>query len=125
MNPNGSLANFAFQIPRTIAVNAISVSFTTTAALALVETTVTVTAQLYKAAEGSNEFWPIDETRINLTPSLSGTVAIGTVLKGANRNLSTLVMQEAKLMLVFSATASGVSPISTVTGYASAGMIFT
>ncbi len=122
-NANGSLACFAFDIPRTIAISAFSVSFSTTTALSLTGSTVTINAQVYKAEGTSNVFSPIESTLVSLTPSLSGVVSIGTVLKGASKNTTVLVNQGSRLMVVLSATASGLSPINTITGYVSAGII--
>ncbi len=105
-----------------MAISSFGARFTTTTALSLAGTDITVTAQLYEAKE-TNVFSPIDDTLINLTPTLSGTVPIGTVLKSSKNMIVRSVAQDSALMLVFSAKASGLSPISTITGYASAGMI--
>lgn len=60
--------------------------------------------------------------RINLTPSLTGVISVGTLLNGALTGLNIPVTAQTRLMLVFSATASGLTLINTVAGYASAGL---
>jgi BclB C-terminal domain-containing protein len=61
-------------------------------------------------------------TLISLTPALSGIVSIGTLLNGTLTGLNIPVTAQTRLMLVFSATASGLSLLNTVAGYASAGL---
>ena len=93
-----------------------------TAALSLIGTTVTVNAQIYQSATPNNVFSPIAGTLISLTPSLTGVISVGTLLNGALTGLSIPVTAQTRLMLVFSATAGGLSLINTVAGYASAGL---
>ncbi|MDE7053017.1 MAG: bclB domain-containing protein [Lachnospiraceae bacterium] len=121
-NAAGTLSNFAFQVPRDGTITSFSAFFSTTAALSLVGSTVTVNAQIYQSTAPNNIFSPIAGTLINLAPSLSGIVSIGTLLNGALTGLSIPVTAQTRLMLVFSATASGLSLINTVAGYASAGL---
>lgn len=49
-------------------------------------------------------------------------ISIGTLLNGALTGLNIPVTTQTRLMLVFSATASGLSLLNTVAGYASAGL---
>ena len=91
-------------------------------ALSLVGSSVTINAQIYQSTTPNNVFSPIAGTLINLTPSLSGVLSIGTLLNGALTGLNIPVTAQTRLMLVFSATASGLTLINTVTGYASAGL---
>ncbi|MDE7028352.1 MAG: hypothetical protein K2P63_00035 [Lachnospiraceae bacterium] len=121
-NASGTLSNFAFQVPRAGIITSFSAFFSTTAALSLVGSTVTVNAQIYQSATPNNVFTPIAGTLISLTPSLTGVLAIGTLLNGALTGLSIPVTAQTRLMLVFSATASGLTLINTVAGYASAGL---
>lgn len=121
-NSSGTLSNFAFEIPRAGVITSFSAFFSTTALLPLVGTTVTVKAQIYQSTTPDNVFSPIAGTLINLTPSLSGTVAIGTILNGSLTGLNIPVTSQTRLMLVFSATASGISLVNTIVGYASAGL---
>jgi len=121
-NASGTLSNFAFQVPRAGIITAFSAFFSTTAALSLIGSTVTVNAQIYQSTTPNNVFTPIAGTLINLTPSLTGVISIGTLLNGALTGLNIPVTAQTRLMLVFSAAASGLSLVNTVVGYASAGL---
>jgi BclB C-terminal domain-containing protein len=121
-NASGTLSNFAFQVPRNGIITSFSAYFSITAALSLVGATVAVRAQIYQSATPNNVFAPIVGTLISLTPSLSGVISVGTLLNGALTGLSIPVTSQTRLMLVFSATASGLSLLNTVAGYASAGL---
>lgn len=83
---------------------------------------VPANAQIYQSTTPNNVFAPIAGTLINLTPALTGVISIGTLLNGAITGLNIPVTARTRLMLVFSATASGLTLINTVAGYASAGL---
>ncbi|MDE6913054.1 MAG: hypothetical protein K2P35_05090 [Lachnospiraceae bacterium] len=121
-NASGTLSNFAFQVPRAGIITSFSAFFSTTVALSLIGSTVAVRAQIYQSATPNNVFSPIAGTLINLTPSLSGVISIGTLLNGSLTGLNIPVTAQTRLMLVFSATASGLTLVNTVAGYASAGL---
>ena len=121
-NASGTLSNFAFQVPRAGIITAFSAFFSTTVALSLIGSTVTVNAQIYQSATPNNVFTPIAGTLISLTPSLTGAISVGTLLNGALTGLNIPVTAQTRLMLVFSATASGLTLVNTVAGYASAGL---
>nr|WP_295928013.1 exosporium glycoprotein BclB-related protein [uncultured Dyadobacter sp.] len=117
-----NLTNFAFSVPRDGVISSISGSFSTTVALALVGATVTVTAQLYVADAGSNSFTPIPGALVTMAPAMTGVLVIGTPSSGITTGLSIPVVAGQRLLLVYSATATGFSLINTVVGYASAGV---
>ena len=121
-NASGTLSNFAFQVPRAGIITSFSAFFSTTAALSLIGSTITVNAQIYQSAAPNNVFSPIAGTLISLSPSLSGVISVGTLLNGALTGLNIPVTAQTCLMLVFSATASGLTLVNTVAGYASAGL---
>lgn len=121
-NASGTLSNFAFQVPRAGIITSFSAFFSTTAAFSFIGSTVTVNAQIYQSTTPDNVFSPIPGTLISLTPGLSGAISIGTLLNGALTGLNIPVTAQTRLMLVFSATASGLTLINTLTGYASAGL---
>ncbi|MDE6964011.1 MAG: hypothetical protein K2P30_10345 [Lachnospiraceae bacterium] len=121
-NAAGTLSNLAFQVPRNGIITSFSAFFSTTLALSLVGSTVSIRAQIYQSATPNNVFSPIAGTLINLTPSLSGTISVGTLVNGSLTGLNIPVTAQTRLMLVFSATASGLSLVNTVAGYASAGL---
>jgi BclB C-terminal domain-containing protein len=117
-----ALTNFAYSVPRNGTITSISGFFSTTVALALVGTTLNIQAQLFAAPAGSNSFLPVPGALVNLAPSLSGIVAIGNTAFGTTSGLSIPVLAGSRLLLVYSATASGIGLITSVTGYASAGV---
>jgi len=81
-----------------------------------------VRAQIYQSATPNNVFSPIAGTLINLTPALTGAISVGTLLNGSLTGLNIPVTAQTRLMLVLSASASGLTLINTVTGYASGGL---
>jgi BclB C-terminal domain-containing protein len=117
-----SLTNMAFSVPRDGTITAMSSTFSTTLALALIGTSITVQAQMYSAPEGSNNFTPIPGAVVMLAPTLTGIVAIGATASGNTTGLSIPVTAGTRLLLVYSATASGIGLVNTVVGYASAGV---
>lgn len=117
-----TLTNMAFSVPRDGTITSISGFYSNTVALALVGATVTVQAQLYSAPEGSNIFSPVPGALVALSPGLTGIVSIGTTASGQANGLSIPVTAGTRLLLVYSATATGISLLNTVTGYASAGV---
>lgn len=118
----GTLLNFAFNTPRAGIIDAISATFSTTAALSLAGTTVTITAQLYSAPATSNIFTPIPGALVTLAPPLTGVLALGTVSNGFVDGLAIPVAANTRLLMVFSATAAGLTLVTAVAGYGSAGV---
>lgn len=121
-NPSGTLSNFAFSMPRAGTITSLSAYFSTTAALSLLGSTITIRAQLYVSNTPNNVFTPIPGAIVNLSPALSGTISIGTISSGITTGLSIPVTAGSRLLMVYSAQASGLSLINTVVGYASAGI---
>eukprot|EP01133_Synstelium_polycarpum_P010054 gene10054-11728_t len=118
------ITNFAFSMPSSGTIKSISAYFSNTVALALVGSTVTITAQLYSSSTPNNTFTPIPGASVTLAPSQTGVLSIGSVSNGITSGLSIPVTPETRLLMVFSATAVGLSLVNTVTGYASAGVAF-
>ena len=118
----GIAINEAFSMPRDGTITSIAAYFSTTVALGLVGTTVTITAQLYESTTPDNTFTPIPGAIATLAPALTGVLAIGTTSNGVTTGLSIPVTTEGRYLLVYSITAAGVSLINTVDGYASAGL---
>lgn len=121
-NPNGTLTNFAFSMPRDGTITSINAFFSTTTALTLTGTTVTLTAQLYSSATPNNIFSPIAGAAVTLAPTLTGTLPVGSLFTGAATGLAINVTAGTRLLLVVSATASGTTLTNTVTGYFSGGV---
>lgn len=116
-----SAQNFAFVVPRNGAINSLHATFTTTAALSLVGSTITVKADLYRATSG-NSFVAVPGATVTLNPGLTGLISIGTFLSASVEGLGIPVTAGDRLLLVYSASATGVSLIYAVSGYASAGV---
>ncbi|MHA0855903.1 exosporium glycoprotein BclB-related protein, partial [Paenibacillus sp. CMAA1364] len=118
----GTLLNFAFSVPRAGTITSIAAYFSTTASLSLIGSNVRIHAQLYSSTTPNNIFSPIPGAIVNLTPNYNGTVAIGSISRGIATGLAIPITPETRLLLVFSTTATGLSLIHTVAGYASAGI---
>jgi BclB C-terminal domain-containing protein len=92
----------------------------TTAALSLVGTTVTVTAQLYTSPTPDNTFTPVPGALVIASPPLTGVDAIGTISNGITTGLSIPVTAGTRGVIVVSATAAGLTLVNAVPMYASA-----
>lgn len=114
--------NFAFSVPRDGTITSIAAYFSTSAALTLIGSTITITAQLYQSTTPNNIFSPIPGAVVTLAPALTGIVAIGLTSSGITTGLSIPVTAQTRLLLVYSCTAAGLSLVNTVSGYASAGV---
>lgn len=118
----GTLLNFSFVAPRNGMLTSMSAHFSTTLALSLIGTNVNVTAQLYSAPAGSNSFAAVPGASVALAPSFAGLINVGSISGGTTSGLSIPVVAGTRYMLVYSASATGLSPLNTVVGYASAGI---
>lgn len=117
-----TLTNMAFSVPRAGVITSLSGMFSTTVGLSLIGTTLNVQAQLFSAPAGSNSFAPVPGAVVNLAPGITGIVAIGTTASGITTGLNIPVAAGTRLLLVYSATATGIGLLNTLTGYASAGV---
>lgn len=121
----GPLINFAFSAPRDGVITSIAAYFSTTAALSLVGSTVTITAQLFSSPTPDNAFTAVPGAVVTLAPSLTGIIALGSISNGITTGLAIPVTAQTRLLLVFSATAAGLTLVNTVVGYASGGVNIT
>jgi BclB C-terminal domain-containing protein len=119
---DGVSLNQAFSMPRAGTITSISGYFSATSGLALVGTTVTITAQLYESTSPDNIFTPISGATVTLAPALTGIVSTGTYMNGITTGLSIAVTAQTRLLLVYTASATGLSLTNTVPGYLSAGV---
>ena len=119
---SGAAINYAFSMPRDGTINAISGYFSLRSPLALVGTTVTITGQVYASSNPDDEFSPVPGAVVTLSPPLTGVLATGTIISGIATGLNIPVTAQTRLMMVYSATASGVSLINTIEGYFSGGV---
>jgi len=118
----GTLLNFSFVSPRSGTITSIAGQFSTTAALSLIGSTVTITGQLYSAPSGSNTFSPVAGATVTMAPALTGIISIGTVSSGITTGLNIPVTAGTRYLMVYSATATGITLINTIAGYASGGV---
>ena len=116
------LSNIAFSVPRDATITSIAAYASVAVALTLIGSTVTITAQLYSSTTPNNVFSPIPGAIVTLAPALTGTVTIGTVTSGITSGLSIPVTAETRLLMVFSATATGVTLLNTAVVDTSAGI---
>ncbi|GLF92186.1 hypothetical protein Saga11_34450 [Bacillus safensis] len=119
----GTLLNMAFSVPRAGTITSFAGYFSTTAALSLVGTSVTVTASLFASPTPNNSFTQV--ASVTLAPALSGILTLGAIANGIATGLNVAVTPQTRLLVVFSASATGLSLINTVAGYASAGLSIT
>ncbi|WP_338597093.1 exosporium glycoprotein BclB-related protein [Clostridium baratii] len=116
----GTLINMSFSVPRAGTITSIAAYFSITAGLSLIGSTITIKAQLYQSTTPDNKFSAVSGAEVNLT--LTDTITLGAVRHGITTGLNIQVQPQTRLLLVFSATASGLSLVNTVAGYASAGV---
>ena len=118
-----TIANMAFSMPRDGIISSVAAYFSTTVALSLVGTTVTLTAQLYSSTTPDNVFFPIPGATVTLSPTLTGVVGIGSISDGLTTGLNIPVSARTRLLMVFAAdVTAGIDVATTVTGFASAGV---
>lgn len=121
-NAAGTLTNFAFSMPRDGIITGISAFFSSTIELSLIGSTVTLTAQLYSSPTPNNIFSPIAGAAVNLAPSLTGIINVGTLSSALVTGLNIPVTAGTRLLMVVSATATGLNLVSSAIGYFSAGV---
>ena len=90
---------------------------------ALVGTTVTQTISVWQSTTPDNVYTKIPGAEVTLAPPLTGILALGTVSSGIATGLSIPVTAGTNLIVVYSATASGVSLINTITADVGAGVV--
>ncbi|WP_242941237.1 exosporium glycoprotein BclB-related protein [Sporobacter termitidis] len=118
-----TLTNEAFSVPRDGTITSMAAFFSTTAALTLVGSTVTITAQLYASPTPDNTFTAVPGALVTLAPPFTGVLAIGTISDGTTTGLAIPVTTGTRLLMVFTATVTAGLDIATaIVGYASAGL---
>jgi len=118
-----SVPNYAFSIPRAGTITAVSGFFSSTTALALIATTVTIHGELYCSSIPANTLAPVPGTFVVLGPALTGIVGIGTISSGSVTGLNIPITAQSRCAMVYSINASGLSLINTVVGYVSGGLV--
>ncbi len=93
------------------------------AALSLIGSTVTVSAQLFQSTTPDDTFVAVPGAVVNLSPPLTDLVSIGDVSSGITTGLNIPVTAGTRLLLVFSAEVTGgLDLAAAIAGYASAGL---
>ena len=112
----GALLNFAFPVPRSGTITAISGFFSNVASVAITGS-VSITAQLYQST--GNSFTPISGAIVTLAPALTGTAAVNATSSGLASGLAIPITAGTRLLLVFSLSTASANSIS---GYVSGGV---
>jgi BclB C-terminal domain-containing protein len=93
------------------------------AALALVGSTVTLTAQLYSSTAPDNTFTALPGAVVTLAPALTGIISVGTTSSGMTSGLAIPVTAGTRLLLVFSAAVTaGIDVATTISAFTGAGV---
>jgi BclB C-terminal domain-containing protein len=117
-----AISNFAYSMPRNGTLTDMAAFFSTTAAIDLTGTTVTITAQVWTSPAPNDAFTPVAGAIVTLAPALTGTVATGDVSSGLTTGLSVPLTAGTRVLVIFSSTATGTTLVTTVVGFASAGL---
>jgi len=116
-----SIPAYSFVVPRSGTITDMSAFFSTTTGQNFIGTTVFITAQLYQASGNTNTFTPVTGGMVTLSP-LSGVLPSGVTVFGTTSGLSIPVTAGTRLMLVFSANATGITLVNTIPGHATGGV---
>jgi BclB C-terminal domain-containing protein len=122
INLENGTKNFAFIVPRSGRITDFSALFSTTSANNFINTTVTISAQLFRSSNG-NTFVPLPATLLQLQPYYTGMVVPGTIASGSISRLNQEMNANERLLLVVFATACGTNEIVNVRGNVSAGIV--
>jgi BclB C-terminal domain-containing protein len=113
-------------MPRRGVITSIAAYFSSTVGLALIGSTLTITAQLYQSTTPDDVFTAVPGTAVTLSPSLSGNVLVGSRAFGLLSGLNIAVSANTRLMLVFSGAITGGTPVAAaIAGVASGGLAIT
>jgi BclB C-terminal domain-containing protein len=108
---------------RDITLTDMQAAFSTTTAVTLVGSTVTITAQLYTSPACNNVYTAVPGALVTLAPPLTGVLAVGTIATGSTTGLAIPITAGTCAVNVVSATVTAGLDVATVlTGYASVGL---
>jgi len=117
------LLNMSLSVPRDGLITSVVAYFSTTAELNIIDSEVTVRAQLWRSTTPNNIFEPVPGAFVDLAPPLTGALNVGFISSGITDGLEIEVTAGTRLLLVFSALVTGGEDIvTTVVGYASGGV---
>jgi BclB C-terminal domain-containing protein len=109
-------------VPKSATITDLTLYFTNTAALNLLNTNIQVTGRIFVSTTPNNSFSQLGPD-FNIDIPLTGVLEIGGIRSQSYHGLSLVVPEKTRLVLVVSATASGLSLVNTVVGYVSAGVM--
>lgn len=113
-----SVLSYVFKVLCSGTINTINSRFSTSISLNLLLSSTKVSSRLYKSTSSSNIFSFVPGSQVDLLPTLSGAVAIGTNLSKIN-STSIPVTTGTRLLMVYFITSTGLNLINTISGYAS------
>ena len=120
---NLTATNMAFSVPRDGTITAITAYFTNTASNTVSSSVLQISVQLYRSTQPNNVFTPLEGTRVDLTPTFTGTLAANSIFTGSRENIRVRVEQGDRLVLVyFLSVVSEPTLSTTIVGNASAGV---
>lgn len=122
INFTGNVDVFAFQLPYAARLENLTVTFTTTQVHNIGEGEITIFAQLFSAVRNSNSYFAIPESKVQLEPSLTGTVSSGEIFTGEVEDIDVALLQHQKLLLVIYSVSSNTGSANNVFGTISGGL---
>lgn len=117
------LDNSSFSMSSAGTLTSITAYFSSTAALSLVGSTVTITAQVYTSTTPNNVFTAVPGAVVTLAPALTGAISIGTISNGITTGLNIPLAAGTRVLVVFSSNVTaGIDIATAIIGYGSAGI---
>jgi BclB C-terminal domain-containing protein len=117
----GSEVNFAFSVPRNGTITSLTGFFSSSTAILLFGTTVTVTASLYCTSPFNNHFVAVPGSSVAVAV-LAGSLPSGTISSGISSALSIPVTAATRCLAVYSTDSTGLVPNTTISGYVGGGV---
>jgi hypothetical protein len=108
--------------PSAVTLSSMSAKFVLGVAQVLVGTTVTLTAQLYKVPNGSTSATAVSGFNCQLSPSLTGVVAVDTLASCTASGLNASFSAGDSAFIVVYGNAAGISLLNTISGSLSVGV---
>jgi BclB C-terminal domain-containing protein len=116
------VATLAFSMPRDGTITSLAGYMSIIASIGLLNTDITVTAQLFQSTTPNDTFTAIPGAVVTF-PVLTGSISVGDTISAETTGLNIAVDIGTRLILVFSAAVtSGIDLATSVIGYASAGV---
>ncbi|HEY4348730.1 MAG TPA: exosporium glycoprotein BclB-related protein, partial [Gaiellaceae bacterium] len=114
INTSTIAPNVAQTFPTDETITGITVYVSTSEAFDLLESEVTITAQLYTSTTPDNVFTPVPGASVTASPAFTGIGSLGTIASGIVTGLSIPVTAQTRGMLVVSATPVGIALVNSI-----------